>query len=99
MSPDKVNRERVRWLTDLPNVGPVTAKDFQLLGIQHPEQLVGANALALFQQLCEVTGVRHDPCTLDVFMAAIDFMDGGPAKAWWDFTESRKRLLASPSRR
>jgi hypothetical protein len=26
-------------------------------------------------------------------MAAIDFMEGGEAKPWWDFTEERKRRL------
>ncbi len=93
MSPDKVDRERIRVLTDLPNVGPATAKDLQRLGIRAPEQLVGADPLTLFMQLCEVTGVRHDPCTLDVFMSAVAFMNGGAAKAWWDFTEQRKRLM------
>lgn len=93
MSPDKVDRARLRALTDLPNVGPATAKDFQRLGIQSPAQLVGADPVGLFQQLCEVTGVRHDPCTLDVFLSAIEFMNGGPARAWWEFTEHRKRLM------
>jgi Pathogenicity locus len=97
MSPDKVDRARVRGLTDLPNVGPATAKDLERLGIRSPEQLVGADPLVLFRQLCEVTGVRHDPCTLDVFMSAVSFMDGGQARAWWAFTEHRKRLLAARS--
>ncbi|WAC75109.1 helix-hairpin-helix domain-containing protein [Roseateles sp. SL47] len=97
MSPDKVDRARVRGLTDLPNVGSATAKDLERLGIRSPEQLVGADPLVLFRQLCEVTGVRHDPCTLDVFMSAVSFMDGGQARAWWAFTEHRKRLLAARS--
>lgn len=26
-------------------------------------------------------------------MSAVAFMNGGAAKAWWDFTEQRKRLM------
>jgi len=95
MSPDKVDRQRVHGLTDLPNVGPATAKDFERLGIRSPQQLAGADPVALYRQLCEVTGVHHDPCTLDVFMAAVDFMNGGQPQSWWAFTERRKQLMAA----
>lgn len=98
MSPDKVDRDRIRALTDLPNVGPATAKDFLRLGIRSPEQLVGADPLMLFRQLCEVTGVRHDPCTLDVFMSAVSFMNGGAARAWWEFTAQRKQVMGLSTR-
>ncbi|HSH95895.1 MAG TPA: helix-hairpin-helix domain-containing protein, partial [Roseimicrobium sp.] len=39
-------------------------------------------------------GLRHDPCMLDTFIAAVRFMDGGPKKPWWAFTKERKAELA-----
>lgn len=34
-------------------------------------------------------GQRHDLCVLDTFLAAKDFMNGGPAQPWWHFTPLR----------
>lgn len=92
MNPAKVRRDKLNRLTDLPNVGPATAEDLMLIGIQRPDQLVGKNPLALYESLCRVTGVRHDPCVLDVFMSITRFMDGDAPKAWWDYTPERKRM-------
>jgi hypothetical protein len=90
MHPDKVQREKIKSLTDLPNVGPATAGDLRLLGIDKAEQLAGRDAYALYQQLCDMTQVRHDPCMLDVFLALVDFANGAPARAWWYYTAQRK---------
>ena len=59
MHPDKVDRNQLKKLTDLPNIGPAGAKDYQLLGYQDPQQLVGVSALHLYQQLCAVTGQQQ----------------------------------------
>jgi hypothetical protein len=91
MSPDKVRREVLRKLTDLPNVGPAMAADLCLLGIDRPEQLAGRDPLDLYEELCQRTGSRHDPCVLDVFMSLTHFMAGGDALPWWAFTEERKQ--------
>jgi len=80
-------------LEDIPNVGRATAEDFIAIGIESPEQLAGQDPFELYQQLNRVTGTRQDPCVLDVFMAAVAFMEGGPAQPWWAFTEKRKKLL------
>ena len=66
MHPDKVERQRVKLLTDLPNVGPAYAKDLQLLGINSPIDLGGKDPLEMYRALCNKTGVRQDPCVLDV---------------------------------
>ena len=60
MHPDKVQREKIKTLTDLPNVGPATADDLRLLGIHSAEQLAGRDPFKLYQQLCDMTQVRHD---------------------------------------
>jgi hypothetical protein len=93
MSPAKVVRSKVKQLTDLPNIGKASAEDLRVLGIRSPEQLAGKCPFELYERLCRKTGVRHDPCVIDVFMSVTSFMDGGPAKAWWDFTEERKRRV------
>ncbi|MES2017776.1 MAG: helix-hairpin-helix domain-containing protein [Pseudomonadota bacterium] len=91
MSPNKVVRARVRRFTDLPNIGPAMARDFELLGFTEPAQLIGADPYELYLALCVATGARQDPCVLDVFMSVTDFLSGGPAAPWWDFTAQRKR--------
>ena len=91
MNPAKVVREKVRRFTDLPNIGPAGAKDFEVLGFSEPSQLVGADPFELYQLLCSATGIRHDPCVLDVFMSVTSFLQGEPPQPWWSFTEQRKR--------
>lgn len=99
MNPAKVIRSKVRHLTDLPNIGKATAGDLRLLGIRAPEQLVGQCPLRLYERLCRKTGVRHDPCVIDVFMSVTSFMEGGPARPWWELTEARKRLMSAKEAR
>ncbi len=91
MSPSKVKRELVQKLTDLPNVGVATAKDLVLIGIKTPPQLVGKDPLTLYLQLCRRSGVRQDPCVLDVFISITRFMNGDDPKPWWAYTAERKR--------
>lgn len=78
-------------LEQLPNIGPSIAADLRRLGIRHPGELAECDALQLYQQLCRSTGKRHDPCVLDTFMAATDFMRGAAARPWWDYTAQRKQ--------
>jgi hypothetical protein len=92
MNPQKVQRDMVFKLEDLPNIGKAMATDLRGIGIREPEQLVGNDAIKMYEALCELTGVRQDPCVLDVFMSIVHFMDGGEALPWWSFTEERKRI-------
>ena len=63
-------------LEQLPNIGPALAADLRRLGIQHPGDLASRDAFALYQALCTLSGRRQDPCVLDTFLAAVDFMRG-----------------------
>lgn len=87
------DREAVAELEDLPNIGPAIAADLKLIGIHHPGELKGKDPYQLYASLCRKTGTRHDPCVLDVFLAAVDFMEGGKALPWWKFTLERKKHL------
>ncbi len=88
------NRHTVAKLTDLPNIGEAIAGDLRLVGIQHPQELIGKDAYQLHDELCRVTGKRHDPCVIDVFLSVINFMEGGEPQPWWNFTAARKRKLS-----
>ncbi len=66
-------------------------RDFSLLGLKHPKDLKGKDPFKLYKQMCRVSGVRQDPCVLDTYMAAVDFMNGGSARPWWQFTKERKK--------
>jgi len=96
MNPAKVDRASVRKFTDLPNVGPAMAADLRLLGYVSPGELAGQCPFAMYRRLCEITGQRHDPCVIDVFMSVVAFVDGGPPRPWWEFTARRKARLATP---
>jgi hypothetical protein len=87
------DRNTVSRLDALPNIGGAIAKDLELIGIKHPRQLVGQNPFELYDKLCKTTGTRADYCVIDVFMSAVEFMEGGEPKSWWEFTKKRKLLL------
>ena len=79
-------------MDELPNVGKSIAKDFESIGIDHPKKLIGKNPFELYDMLCRKNEARIDPCVLDVFMSAVDFMEGGDPKVWWEFTSKRKSI-------
>jgi hypothetical protein len=89
-------RELTR-LEDIPNVGPAIAVDLRRLGITTPGELSGRDPYAMYDDLCRLSGQRHDPCLLDTFIAAIRFMKGEPKKPWWKYTAERKREMARRS--
>jgi len=91
MNPSKVLREKVKRLTDLPNIGKTVAADLMQIGITRPEQLIGEDPYDLYVRFCRAFGERQDPCMLDVLMSITDFMDGGAPRVWWDYTAERKR--------
>ena len=86
-------------LEDIPNVGPSIAADLRQLGIMVPAELSGRDPFAMYDELCRITGQRHDPCLLDTFIAAVRFMEGAPKKPWWNYTAERKRETGGTKRR
>ncbi len=79
-----------RRLLELPNVGPATALDLVKLGISKPKQLAGRDPGRMYEALCKIDGVRHDPCLLDVFASVVAFVNGAPPRPWWAYTAQRK---------
>jgi hypothetical protein len=80
---------------DIPNIGPAMVEDLILIGIKRPADLKGNDAFALYQKLCKETRTHHDPCVLDTFIAAVDFMNGASPRPWWHYTKGRKKQFPS----
>src|SRR5437588_11886471 len=91
------DREEIARLEDIPNVGPAIAADLRQLGITTPGKLPGRDPYVLYDDLCRITGQRHDPCLLDTFIAAVRYMEGAPKRPWWKYTAERKREMATRS--
>ena len=83
-----------RRLRDLRSVGPATVGDLALLGITTVEALAACEPRALYDRLCAESGVRHDPCVLDVFAAAVaqarDPDLPAEQRDWWWWSRRRR---------
>ena len=86
-------RNEVKKFQDIPNVGKAIEKDFILLGIKEPIELINKDPYQMYSDLCNITDKRHDPCVIDVFISAVRYMEGGPPKKWWEFTNERKKKM------
>ena len=86
-------RNEIKYFRDIPNVGKAIEKDFVLIGLKEPIELISKDAYQMYSDLCNVTHKQHDPCVIDVFLSAVSYMEGGPPKKWWEFTKERKLKL------
>ena len=84
-----------RQLRDLVSIGPAMLRDFEMLGIRSVAQLARREPKEMYEQLCELTRQRQDPCVLDTFSAAVAQArdpDLPPAqRQWWYWSRERKR--------
>ncbi len=91
-----------RELRDLVSIGPAMLRDFERLGVHSVAQLARREPKEMYEQLCELTGQRQDPCVLDTFSAAVAQArdpDLPPAqRQWWYWSRERKRRVAVPHR-
>lgn len=83
-------RTNINNLSDIPNIGPAVSRKLELINIHHPDDLIGKDPYQLYSELCRITGKRIDHCVIDVFIAAVRFMEGAPAQSWWAYTAERK---------
>ena len=89
-----MNRKKYTRLEEIPNIGPALAEDLRLVGVSHPQDLIGRDPYSMYEELCFKTGELHDPCVIDVFISAVRFMEGEPKRPWWAYTPERKQRLA-----
>ena len=89
-----MSRTEIIKLRDIPNIGEAIEKELALLGISEPVELIGRDPYQMYRDLCKITCRRQDPCVIDVFISAVRYMEGAPAKKWWEYTSERKQKLA-----
>jgi hypothetical protein len=94
-APKARSAEECERLEQLPNIGPSLAADLAPDRHRASADLRGQDAYSLYRRLCEATGQRQDPCVLDTFMAATDFMRGAAAAPWWRYTAQRKATFGA----
>jgi hypothetical protein len=63
----------LRDLRRIPGVGRAVSEDLWNLGIRRVEELRGRDPRALYDRLCELQGMRVDPCMLYTFRCAVYF--------------------------
>lgn len=95
--PEQADREALKRLQQIPNVGPAISRDLVRLGISRIDDLVCREPDALYHALCRLDGVCPDPCMHDVLTAVVAIANGEPAQPWWAFTPARK-ARATPIR-
>ncbi len=88
-------RKDIKKFQEIPNIGPAMQRDFEILGLVEPQDLAGLDPYEMYDDLCRLTEKRHDPCVLDVFIAAVRYMEGAPARDWWYYTAERKKKMGS----
>ena len=86
----QADRQQIRELQEIINIGPSTAEDLSRIGIQKPQQLIGKNPFGLYQEICAQSGEFNDPCVLDVMISSVEYMEGKRPRKWWDYTKRRK---------
>lgn len=83
-----------RRLKDLVSIGPAMLKDFAKLGIGSVAELARCDPDEMYQRISDLDGVRHDPCVLDTFRAAVaqakDPELPEEQRRWWYWSRLRK---------
>jgi pathogenicity locus Cdd1 protein len=82
-----------RGLNELASVGPMTMRDFKLLGVNSVAQLKRRSPERMYRQLCRLKGPQ-DICCLDVFTAAVAQAKDPDLpieeRQWWYWSKKRK---------
>lgn len=78
----------------MAGIGKAMLSDFSLLGVRSVDELALADPDKLYEELCERTQSRQDPCVLDTFRCAVaQAKDPRLPKEqcnWWYWSRQRK---------
>jgi hypothetical protein len=76
-------------LQQIPGVGPSIERDLRDLGIRRVEDLEGADAEHLYEELCLRRGATIDRCVLYVFRCAVYYASQSDHRPellkWWNW--------------
>ena len=70
----------INCLQEIPNIGIAIEKYFNIIGINSPKQLIGKDPYIMYNELCNATKQKQDPCVIDIFISAVRYMEGGPSQ-------------------
>lgn len=88
-------------LQQLPGVGPSIAADLRRLGVKSVRDLARRDPEQLYARLCEMTGVRQDPCVLYTFRCAVyaarTTRPDPELLKWWKWKGRELRQVAATS--
>ena len=87
-------RKDVAHFQQIKNIGPAIEEDFHRLELHGPQDLIGQDPLKLYQKICKVDQSFHDPCVLDCFISAVEYMNGKAPQNWWTYTANRRKKYA-----
>ncbi len=91
----------VKSLTTIPGVGKSLAHDLIRIGIHQVSDLKGKDPEWLYEELCRVTGHRHDRCVLYAFRCAVyyaSYTAHEPARLkWWNWKDASRAKSPPPS--
>ena len=86
--------QSTRKLGDLSGIGKAMLEDFALLKIRTVDELAAADPRKLYDDLCQRTRSRQDPCVLDTFRCAVaqarDPQLPIDQRNWWYWSRLRK---------
>ena len=85
-------------LQEIPGIGPSLAADLRSLGVREVAELRGRDPQALYDQLCEKTGQRQDPCVLYTFRCAVYYASESKHDPellkWWNWKDRSPAVVA-----
>lgn len=90
----EVQRKTVlRELRRIPGVGASISEDLWNLGIRAVSDLRGQDPQEMYERLCDIQGVRVDPCMLYVLRCAVYFASRDAHDPellkWWSWKDLR----------
>ncbi len=91
MAEKNTQKEILKELQKLPNVGPATAGDLVSLGIRNVDDLKGKDPEKLYAKLEKLAGAHVDRCMLYVMRSLVYMAETGKRDlkhtAWWLFKD------------
>lgn len=86
-------------LSDLDGIGKAMLADLARLEVHDVPTLAKQDPRLLYDRLCKLTGVRQDPCVLDVFSCAVaqarDPALPAAQRRWWWWSRARKAAASA----
>ena len=98
MKTRKSTNKAADGLQEIPGIGPSLAANLRSLGVREVAELRGRDPQVLYDQLCEKTGQRQDPCVLHTFRCAVYYASESKHDPellkWWNWKD-RPRTVAT----